>query len=182
MSASKPPGPSTDRDEWLLAADRRLLAQCTVDAYRASGPGGQKRNKTSSAIRLRHHPSDLAVIAEESRSQHENKARALRRLRMAIALSRRGPIPADWRPPDAWAASRSADGRIAISRRNRDYPVVVAIVLDVLAHGRGRLRDSAALLGISTGQLSRFLVNDGKVLSAANRIRSDQGLATLRAD
>jgi protein subunit release factor B len=66
------------RDTWTSLSDDQLLAQCEVDTYRASGPGGQKRNKTSSAVRLRHPPSGLLVIAEESRSQHENKAKALR--------------------------------------------------------------------------------------------------------
>src|SRR6188508_3094747 len=68
------------RSRWSSLTDAQLLAQCGVDTYRASGPGGQKRNKTSSAVRLRHPPSGLLVIAEESRSQHENKAKALRRL------------------------------------------------------------------------------------------------------
>ena len=81
------------RSEWAALTDAQLLAQCAVDTYRASGPGGQKRNKTSSAVRLRHPPSGLAVIAEESRSQHENKARALRRLRERLYLSLREPPP-----------------------------------------------------------------------------------------
>jgi len=58
------------RDAWASVSDDELLARCEVDLYRASGPGGQKRNKTSSAVRLRHLPSGLRVIAEESRSQH----------------------------------------------------------------------------------------------------------------
>jgi len=74
------------RTIWTQLSDEQLLAQCEVDTYRASGPGGQKRNKTSSAVRLRHRPSGLIVIAEESRSQHENKARALKRLRVALYL------------------------------------------------------------------------------------------------
>ena len=82
------------RSQWIDLSDAQLLAQCEVDTYRASGPGGQKRNKTSSAVRLRHPPSGLLVIAEESRSQHENKARALRRLRKALYLKLREPARA----------------------------------------------------------------------------------------
>ena len=74
------------RAPWTALTDAQLLAQCEVDTYRASGPGGQKRNKTSSAVRIRHPPSGLIVIAEESRSQHENRARALRRLQQAFYL------------------------------------------------------------------------------------------------
>ena len=56
---------STDtRRAWSALSEDQLLAQCEVDTYRASGPGGQKRNKTSSAVRLRHLPSELMVIAE----------------------------------------------------------------------------------------------------------------------
>src|SRR6185369_15700392 len=80
------------RSTWTSLTDPQLLAQCEVDTYRASGPGGQKRNKTSSAVRLRHLPSGLSVIAEESRSQHENKARALKRLRQRLWLALREPV------------------------------------------------------------------------------------------
>src|SRR4051794_3725718 len=83
-----------ERATWTVLTDGQLLAQCEVDTYRASGPGGQKRNKTSSAVRLRHPPSGLIVIAEESRSQHENKAKALRRLRQALYLKLRQEMPA----------------------------------------------------------------------------------------
>src|SRR6266705_2751583 len=74
------------RETWANLSDGQLLAQCGVDTYRASGPGGRKRNKTSSAVRMRHLPSGLIVIAEESRSQHENRARDLRRIRQALYL------------------------------------------------------------------------------------------------
>ena len=56
------------RSDWTALTDDQLLAQCEVDTYRASGPGGQKRNKTSSAVRLRHPPSGLLVIAEAFRA------------------------------------------------------------------------------------------------------------------
>src|SRR5689334_12976300 len=83
----------SSRASWTALTDSQLLSQCEIDTYRASGPGGQKRNKTSSAVRLRHPASGLIVIAEESRSQHENKAKALRRLRRALYLDLREPAP-----------------------------------------------------------------------------------------
>src|SRR5438874_12424245 len=83
------------RSTWTKLSDAQLLEQCEVDTYRASGPGGQKRNKTSSAVRIRHLPSGLIVIAEESRSQHENRVKALKRLRQAFFLKLREPIAAE---------------------------------------------------------------------------------------
>ena len=70
-----------------------LLAQCRWDAFRGSGPGGQKRNKTSNSMRLTHLPTGISVIASESRSQAENKMRALRRLKMHLALEFRRHRP-----------------------------------------------------------------------------------------
>src|SRR3984885_6293428 len=106
------------RSTWTSLTDEQLLAQCAVDTYRASGPGGQKRNKTSSAVRLRHLPSGLIVIAEESRSQHENRARALRRLRQALFLQLRDEVAADDLAADRltthedFRTARGPDGRL----------------------------------------------------------------------
>src|SRR5262245_935588 len=107
------------RATWAKLTDDQLLAQCEVDTYRASGPGGQKRNKTSSAVRLRHPPTGLIVIAEESRSQHENRARALRRLRQALFLKIREEAPAVElaRHPD-WPSLEPLGGRLELGRRD----------------------------------------------------------------
>ena len=112
MAHTPPSAHGLPRATWSRLAEDRLLAQCEVDTYRASGPGGQKRNKTSSAVRLRHPPTGLIVIAEESRSQHENKAKALKRLWHALFLDLRDPLPPDVTPeavavlPDYAAATR----------------------------------------------------------------------------
>src|ERR1700733_2356315 len=104
------------RSAWSALADEALLKQCEVDTYRASGPGGQKRNKTSSAVRLRHLPSGMIVIAEESRSQHENKAKAIRRMRQGFSLKLREPIAdaalASIANHIAIAPLRTADGKL----------------------------------------------------------------------
>lgn len=56
-----------------------------IDTFRASGAGGQHRNKTDSCIRAVHLPTGLMTIATESRSQHENKQVALTRLTDLLA-------------------------------------------------------------------------------------------------
>lgn len=59
-------------------------ADVRVDTYRDTGPGGQHRNKTESAVRLTHLPTGTVVTAAEERSQHQNRAVACDRLRTEL--------------------------------------------------------------------------------------------------
>src|SRR5262249_27351203 len=145
----------------------------------ASGPGGQKRNKTDSAVRLRHLPSGQIVIAEESRSQHENKARALKRLRAAFALHLREPINTADSSPEIIVRHRDAQGRIVVPRRHDEYWLVHAILLDALEAAGGEIRRAADLLGLTTSRLSAALTDDDKIMAEANRIRKTHGLKPL---
>lgn len=171
------------RERWTSLSDPQLLDQCAVDTYRASGPGGQKRNKTSSAVRLRHLPSGLIVIAEESRSQHENKARAQKRLRQALYLKIRDPLSKDELTEGAVAGRLGlTDGRLHLGRKDVRFWPAVGLVLDVLFALEARVRDAAVVLGISTGNLIDFLQTEPKVWEQANILRTHFGHKPLLHD
>lgn len=169
-----------DGRPWLIQSDDQLIGECEIDLYRASGPGGQKRNKTSSAVRLRHQPTGLIVTAVESRSQHENKARALRRLRQAIALHQRGHYTPGATHPEFYTAALARSPGLHINSRYQDYLPIIQYVLDVLQHHRAAVSEAAATLSISTGQLIRLLKDDPDLWERANQMRQEFGLTRLR--
>jgi ribosome-associated protein len=68
-----------------------LLKDCDVTFARGSGPGGQHRNKTETAVRVVHRPTGITAVASEERSQARNRERAIERLhaRLVAALKPR---------------------------------------------------------------------------------------------
>jgi hypothetical protein len=166
--------------DYLTLDDDALVAQCAVDHYRSSGPGGQKRNKTSSAVRLRHTPTGLAVTASEDRSQHVNRKRAIRRLREAIALNVRRPIELSAYLMDPSIRRLLRPTGITIGPRDPDYFRVVREVLDVLAACGMRVSEAAAVLGLSTAQLVKLVQDDPKLWERVNQLRAQTGAKPLR--
>jgi protein subunit release factor B len=97
-----------------------------ISFFRSSGPGGQKKNKTETAVRIRHLPTGIVVTATESRSRTVNLGRAFERLEARIeALNRRKPkriptrIPRPVRERRLEQKRRRAD--IKHGRRNDDF-------------------------------------------------------------
>jgi protein subunit release factor B len=87
------PEPELPQGYQVPEDDETLLGECRVETFRSGGPGGQHQNKTESGVRLTHLPTDISVVARESRSQHRNRRIALVRLREALEEAGRQERP-----------------------------------------------------------------------------------------
>lgn len=154
------------RDELLASDDEILSAQCRQDFHKSSGRGGQKVNKTSSAVRLTHIPSGITVVCSESRSQRENRRIALNKLRKTAALSlRQAPDDA----PDNAGDDRTAPPSLANPAR---YLPWLARILDHLYAGR-------LAPGYSASVLRKLLKRDPEVWRYLSEHRECGGYALL---
>lgn len=165
------------RIDWWSRSDTELLAQCRIDHYRARGPGGQHRNKTDSAVRLVHQPTGIVVTATERRSQHENRAHALRRLRAALAFQNRQPVD---KPLPDWLRELCCHGRLVLGERDPRFLHASAVVLDLLVEHNGQVATVAAVLGVSTASVVKFLRTNPAGWQAAQHIRHAAGQPLLR--
>ncbi len=171
------------RVDYLLASDDALIGQCEVDRYRASGPGGQHRNKTESAVRLRHRLTGATAIGEDSRSQAENKLHAVRRLRAAIALEVREPVMLEHWQASPRLAALVAGGTAPLGAKTRqtgEYWAAIGELLDVLVAGGLEIAATAQRLGVTTGALAKLLTHDETVLRRVNDLRRARQLRPLR--
>ncbi len=175
--------------DYLALDDAALLGQCDLNTYKSSGPGGQHRNKVSSAVRLHHRPTGVSAHGDDSRSQHENKALAIKRLRAKIACQVRRPLDvADLRVPETvMSCVFTARGgpsvgrkRLQVGRKDARFWSVAQFLLDLLEASEGRLADAAAMLGVGSTNLVTVFQDDHHLLAAAQDIRKRFGLGSIK--
>jgi hypothetical protein len=156
-----------------------LLAQCDVRRLRRSGPGGQHRNKVETAVAIKHRPSGVNAEANERRSQAENQAVAVFRLRINLALEVRRPLETGSATSPLWQ-SRVVGGKIRVSDSHDDFPAILAEVLDLVAALRADVNAAAEQLGCTTSQLVKFLKQQSRAFLLVNRWRKEGQLHPLK--
>ena len=159
--------------------DDRLIAQCEAHFLRRSGPGGQHRNKVATAVILRHLPTGIQAEANERRSQAENRAAALFRLRVRLALRVRIIRGASDVPSMLWQ-SRSRGGRIAINAAHADFPALLAEALDSLAACDFDPVRAGTTLRCTASQIVKLLRKEPQAFVLVNEDRVRRGLHPLR--
>ncbi len=175
--------PLTDEAVRLLSLfDPELLKECEIKRYQASGPGGQKRNRVYSAVRIVHTGSGISVTAASHRESARNQNEAVEKLRLALALSfnTRGMQEADVDGfpivcPPGWPVFRSK-----VNAHSRHYPNFVYLSLCGLKYYRGHIGDCALSLGVSTSALIRLFKQHKQVWQTAQDIRELYGLGPLK--
>ena len=186
--------------------DKRLLEACVMGQSRASGPGGQHRNKVQTQVTLTHRPTGVAATAGEHRSQVENKMLALRRLRLKLAVEHRTDVESGdigsallksrTVAPKREAAStpdpdeqffrsigislrpHSGTGvrrRLAVSDRHRDFPAILAEVLDAVAAAGWEAKHAATRFGVSQSQVLKLIKKHPPALHEVNAQRKRRG-------
>lgn len=177
-----------------------LLKSCTIQRLRRSGPGGQHRNKVETAVVIEHEPSGVRAEANERRSQAENRAVAVFRLRVALAVQHRSDwvnaestvdqSPADQEdsepqlrnaplPSELWRG-RISGGRISVAATHTDFPSILAEALDGVYWASWNVAQAAKRLGVSSSQLIRLLKIHPPALALVNSHRQKIGLPSLR--
>jgi hypothetical protein len=158
-------------------AAAKLLAECDVRHERRSGPGGQHRNKVSTAVVLLHRPTGVRAEANERRSQFDNRREALRRLRVRLALDVRSTAKRD-AASSLWKSRVTAE-RLAINPSHDDFPALLAEALDVAAAREFDVAAAAEFFGVSGSQFVRFLKHEPAAWMQVNAGRRQRGLRTL---
>lgn len=144
-----------NRDEVLLMNDDELVRYCDLEFFKSSGNGGQKRNKTSSAVRVRINFNGIELAADDcsERSQHQNRHQALKKLRRKIAY--------EIRVGDTEELLIKSLNRVG--ETNTLYPLYMAQVIDLIDFYQYDIKKAAESLGISHSKLDKELRHDSNL-------------------
>ena len=175
-----------DYYEWLALPPEDFLRQCERTPFQASGPGGQKRNRVYSAIRLTHTPTGLRAESASFREAARKLTDAVDKLRLALAIQgaqAEGQESDDAGTPVALERIKPPANfpafRVKINPDHKDFPATVLHALAAFHVTNADLKITAGYLSVSPSAFARYLKLDKQVLAAANRLRVAAGHPVL---
>lgn len=185
----------TDRPHPATISPALLLNQCQMSQLRRTGPGGQHRNKTSTAILWMHEPTGIRAEASESREQSINRQKAFGRLRLQLAISIRTRHDSTMRQHVLSGAMREnqsvelerairktwSERKLKISSKHEDFPSVAAVLLDDLHLAGGQPSLVGPLWNASTTTVVSVVSSNHQCLSEVNRWRRHHDRKPLHA-
>ncbi len=133
-----------------------------IDTYRASGAGGQHINKTDSAVRITHLPSGIVVAMQEERSQHKNRAKAMKVLRAKLYEQQRASLD----------ATRSADRRSQVGTGDRSERI--------RTYNFPQARVSDHRINLTLHKIDRIML--GELDEIIDKLTAEEQAARLAAD
>ncbi len=132
-----------------------------IDVYRASGAGGQHVNKTESAVRITHIPTGVVVAMQEERSQHKNRAKAMKILRSRLYDAQRSSVD----------ATRAADRKSQVGTGDRSERI------RTYNFPQGRVSDHR--IGLTVHTIERVM--QGELDEIVDRLTAEDQAARLAA-
>lgn len=159
-----------DAIEVLKLGNSEFTKGCRMVNYQASGPGGQKRNRKLSAVRLSHIKSNITVTAAEFRKTHRNFLIAVSKLQLEIALKTEilGLGVDD-------ILLESINFNNAISEKKSDFQFSVLKAFYYFRQYSASVRETAKKLEISSPKLIKFLKRNKLVWQETQEIRKKYG-------
>ena len=137
-------------------------ADLRIDTYRASGAGGQHVNKTDSAVRITHLPTGIVVAMQEEKSQHKNRAKAMKVLRARLFEQQRAAL----------AATRAADRKGQVGTGDRSERI------RTYNFPQGRVTDHR--IGLTLHKIDRVML--GEFDEIIDALTAEDQAARLAAD
>lgn len=159
-----------------------LLADCGLRAQRRGGPGGQHRNKTSSGVFLHHQPTGIVAEATERRSQADNRAVALQRLRYRLAVEVRTESVLDGAvvPEECEFRDALLGTPLRMNDSNQAKPGALALVLNDMHAAGGQPSAVSPVWETTTSAIVRLIRSHPPAFQLLNAIRRHHGRSALK--